>query len=242
MRARGRRRLRVLLMLLTVISLVTGGYFLSKSSLFDVDEVTVNGALGAMEEEVLNAANIAKGKPLLEVNTSVSTKRVEQIPWVKEARISRSLGGTVTISISTRDAVAAFKHERAWVIVDIDGRVLDKVPVLPYNILPIEHDIGDVPIGEWVSEQVIPSISVAATISPELRGDISSITGDKQLELLLFGGGRVLFGDTTDVEGKALAAATILSQVDQNSVLHIDVRAPLTPVLCRDPSCSYPST
>ena len=242
MRAKGRRRLRVLLLGIAITSLGIGGYFLSKSSLFDVDEILVDGISGTLEEEVLNAADITKGKPLVEVNTSTSAERVERIPWIKEARISRSFSGTVTIRVSVRDAVAAFQYENGWIIVDIDGRVLEKVETLPYSLLPIEGEIEDLSEGEWVSEQVIPSIEVAATISSELRGDVSSIKGDGQIELLLFGGGKVLFGDTTDIEGKALAAATILSQVDQSSVLHIDVRAPLTPVLCRDPSCSYPST
>ena len=38
MRAKGRRRLRLLLLIIAVLSLGVGGYFLSKSSLFDVDE------------------------------------------------------------------------------------------------------------------------------------------------------------------------------------------------------------
>ena len=127
-------------------------------------------------------------------------------------------------------------------MVDIEGRVLDKEDELPYDLLPIEEEVGSLSIGEWAPEQVIPLIQVAGTISTELTGDVSSIKGSNQIELLLFGGGKILFGDSSDIEEKALAAATILSQVDQSSVLHIDVRAPLTPVLCRDPSCSYPST
>lgn len=242
MRAKGRRRLRIVLLMVALVSLGIGGFFLSKSSLFDVDEVLVEGVSGTLEEEVRGAADITKGKPLLEVNTSSAAKQIELIPWVKEARISRSFGGTVTIRVSTRKAVAAFQSEQEWVVVDADGRVLEKTEILPYDLLPIENEIGDIPEGEWVSEQVIPSIAVAAGISSDLRGDISSIKGNETIELLLFGGGKVLFGDTTDIQGKALAAATILSQVDQRSVLHIDVRAPLTPVLCRDRSCSYPST
>ena len=242
MRAKGRRRLRVLLLIVAVLSLGVGGYFLSKSSLFDVDEIVIEGVPEELEGEVRRAAGIQKGKPLLEVNSSSSSNRIETIPWVKEARISRSWGGTVTIRVSSRDPVAAFVNEGGWVVVDIEGRVLQKEDVLPYDLLPIEEQIGNPSIGEWAPEQVIPLIEVAGTISSVLTGDISSIKGGDQIELLLFGGGKILFGDSSDIEGKVLAAATILSQVDQSSVLHIDVRAPLTPVLCRDPSCSYPST
>tara|TARA_B100000287_G_scaffold225643_1_gene212932 strand:+ start:4770 stop:5447 length:678 start_codon:yes stop_codon:yes gene_type:complete len=225
-----------------VLSLGVGGYFLSKSSLFDVDEIVIEGVSTELEGEVREAADINKGKPLLEVDSSSSSKRIEAIPWVREARISRSWGGTITIRVSTREPVAAFLSEEGWVVVDIEGRVLDKEDELPYDLLPIEEEVGSLSIGEWAPEQVIPLIQVAGTISTELTGDVSSIKGGNQIELLLFGGGKILFGDSSDIEEKALAAATILSQVDQSSVLHIDVRAPLTPVLCRDPSCSYPST
>ena len=242
MRAKGRRRLRLLLLIIAVLSLGVGGYFLSKSSLFDVDEIVIEGVSIELEGEVREAADINKGKPLLEVNSSSSSKRIEAIPWVREARISRSWGGTITIRVSTREPVAAFLSEEGWVVVDIEGRVLDKEDELPYDLLPIEEEVGSLSIGEWAPEQVIPLIQVAGTISTELTGDVSSIKGGNQIELLLFGGGKILFGDSSDIEEKALAAATILSQVDQSSVLHIDVREPLTPVLCRDPSCSYPST
>ena len=242
MRAKGRRRLRLLLLIIAVLSLGIGGYFLSKSSLFDVDEIVIEGVSTELEGEVREAADINKGKPLLEVDSSSSSKRIEAIPWVREARISRSWGGTITIRVSTREPVAAFLTEEGWVVVDIEGRVLDKEDELPYDLLPIEEEVGSLSIGEWAPEQVIPLIQVAGTISTELTGDVSSIKGGNQIELLLFGGGKILFGDSSDIEEKALAAATILSQVDQSSVLHIDVRAPLTPVLCRDPSCSYPST
>ena len=242
MRAKGRRRLRVLLLGVTIISLAVGGYLLSKSSLFDVDEIVVEGVAGELAAEVLQESRVQKGKPLLEVDSSAISNRIEEIPWVKEARISRSWGGTITIRVSTRDPVAAFKNSEGWLIVDIEGRVLQKEKTLPYFLVPIEEEIGSLSLGEWAPEQVIPLIKVAGTISSELTGDISSIKGKDQIELLLFGGGKILFGDSTDIEGKVVAAATILSQVDQSSVLHIDVRAPLTPVLCRDPSCSYPST
>ena len=242
MRAKGLRRLRVLVLIVVILSLGVGGYFISKSTLFDVDEIVVEGVSGELEAEVRRVAGIRRGQPILEVDSSSSSKKIEEVPWVKEARISRSWGGTITIRVSTRDPVAAFENEEGWVVVDIEGRVLQERDELPYDLLPIEEEVGNLSIGEWAPEQVIPLIQVAGTISSQLTGDISSIKGGDQIMLLLFGGGKILFGDSSDIEEKVVAAATILSQVDQSSVLHIDVRAPLTPVLCRDPSCSYPST
>ena len=60
MRAKGRRRLRVLLLGVTIISLAVGGYFLSKSSLFDVDEIVVEGVAGELAAEVLQQSKVQK--------------------------------------------------------------------------------------------------------------------------------------------------------------------------------------
>ena len=40
---------------------------------------------------------------------------------------------------------------------------------------------------------------------------------------------------------KILAAATILEKADLTDLVHIDVRAPKNPVLCRSSECSYAS-
>ena len=70
MRAKGRRRLRALLLIIAVLSLGVGGYFLSKSSLFDVDEIVIEGVPEELEGEVRRVADIQKGKPLVEVDSS----------------------------------------------------------------------------------------------------------------------------------------------------------------------------
>ena len=202
MRAKGRRRLRVLLLGLTIISLAVGGYFLSKSSLFDVDEIVVEGVAGELAAEVLQQSKVQKGKPLLEVDSSASSKSIEEIPWVKQARISRSWGGTITISVSTRDPVAAFKNSEGWLIVDIEGRVLQKEKVLPYFLLPIEEEIGSLSLGEWAPEQVIPLIKVAGTISSELTGDISSIKGKIRSSYFCLVVGRYFSATVLTLKGK----------------------------------------
>ena len=61
-RARGKRRLRVLLTIVVLGLLSVGGILLSKSSLLDVDEVVVVGADSELEELIVNAANIPESK------------------------------------------------------------------------------------------------------------------------------------------------------------------------------------
>ena len=58
---------------------------------------------------------------------------------------------------------------------------------------------------------------------------------------MLYGEGKILFGDSEELESKILAASTIRDQVDLTELIHIDVRTPDKPVLCRSFECSYDS-
>ena len=62
-----------------------------------------------------------------------------------------------------------------------------------------------------------------------------------EIELVLFGQGKVLFGGNQRIEEKILAASTILEQADLVDLIHVDVRTPDKPVLCRSLECSYDS-
>ena len=99
-RAKGKRRLRILLTLVLLALLSLAAVLISKSSLLDVDEVVVVGADSELEELIVTVANIPKSKPILEVDTQAISARVKRIPNVKDAKVSRSLGGLSLIHIS----------------------------------------------------------------------------------------------------------------------------------------------
>ena len=90
-------------------------------------------------------------------------------------------------------------------------------------------------------DQALFAIELAANLPPVLLADISYVSSDDGIELILFGEGKILFGDAEALESKILAASTILEQVDLTELIHIDVRTPDKPVLCRSSECSYDS-
>ena len=90
-------------------------------------------------------------------------------------------------------------------------------------------------------EQALFAIELAAKLPSVLLADISFVSTDEGIELMLFGEGKILFGDNEALESKILAASTILEQVDLAELIHIDVRTPDKPVLCRAVECSYDS-
>ena len=242
-RAKGKRRLRMLLMLVLLALLSLAAVLISKSSLLDVDEVVVVGADSELEELIVAIANIPKSKPLLEVDTQSIMERIKRIPNVKGAKVSRSFGGKVTISVTLRKPSVLLSNLGEWFLVDLDGRVLERVSELPPNLeYPIvEGNFDDLKVGEWVPEQALYAIELAANLPSVLLADISFVSTNEGIELMLFGEGKILFGDNEALESKILAASTILEQVDLAELIHIDVRTPDKPVLCRTVECSYDS-
>ena len=242
-RAKGKRRLRILLTVVLSVLLSLAAVLISKSSLLDVDEVVVVGADSELEELIVSIANIPKSKPILEVDTQSIMERIKRIPNVKGAKVSRSFGGKVTISVTLRKPSVLFSNLGEWFLVDLDGRVLERVSELPPNLeYPIvEGNFDDLKVGEWVPEQALYAIELAANLPSVLLADISFVSTNEGIELMLFGEGKILFGDNEALESKILAASTILEQVDLAELIHIDVRTPDKPVLCRAVECSYDS-
>ena len=242
-RAKGKRRLRILLTVVLSVLLSLAAVLISKSSLLDVDEVVVVGADSELEELIVAIANIPKSKPILEVHTQSISERIKRIPNVKGAKVSRSFGGKVTISVTLRKPSVLLSNLGEWFLVDLDGRVLERVSELPPNLeYPIvEGNFDDLKVGEWVPEQALYAIELAANLPSVLLADISFVSTNEGIELMLFGEGKILFGDNEALESKILAASTILEQVDLAELIHIDVRTPGKPVLCRTLECSYDS-
>ena len=242
-RAKGKRRLRILLTVVLSVLLSLAAVLISKSSLLDVDEVVVVGADSELEELIVAIANIPKSKPILEVDTQSIMERIKRIPNVKGAKVSRSFGGKVTISVTLRKPSVLLSNLGEWFLVDLDGRVLERVSELPPNLeYPIvEGNFDDLKVGEWVPEQALYAIELAANLPSVLLADISFVSTNEGIELILFGEGKILFGDNEALESKILAASTILEQVDLAELIHIDVRTPDKPVLCRAVECSYDS-
>ena len=242
-RAKGKRRLRILLTVVLSVLLSLAAVLISKSSLLDVDEVVVVGADSELEELIVAIANIPKSKPILEVDTQSIMERIKRIPNIKGTKVSRSFGGKVTISVTLRKPSVLLSNLGEWFLVDLDGRVLERVSELPPNLeYPIvEGNFDDLKVGEWVPEQALYAIELAANLPSVLLADISFVSTNEGIELILFGEGKILFGDNEALESKILAASTILEQVDLAELIHIDVRTPDKPVLCRTVECSYDS-
>ncbi len=223
-------------MLLVLLTLVIGGWFLTRTGLMDIDTIDVQGATHETPDEVVAASGLRLGDQLLDIDEGAVARSVEQLPWVATAEVAKGLDGVVSITITERVPEATVADAAGGRhLVDASGRLLG----------PDEGAIGGLVSLELVTAaepgQTIEGADGAmAAIAALGAGTESRITRvkvepDGTITLALNPQGVVLLGPPTDLQAKAVALATMLGQVEQGHLQSISVVDPDNPILVRTP-------
>lgn len=233
-RNEGRRRLRRLVLLVVIISLIGLGWGAVRSPLLDVDTVEVAGASRTGAEAVMAASGIEPGEPLASIDAGAAEAAVAALPWIATAEIRRDWPGTVTIEVTERTPVAvAAGHDGGWAVLDVAGRVLAVEPE-PVEGLPVVMGLESLgPPGSQVADEA-GALEVVAILPEALRSEVASVRArGRDLVVELRGGGEVRMGPPTSLEDKVLAVATVLEEVEVGSLAVLDVTVPSSPVVTR---------
>ena len=163
-----RRRRRLTVSVLSLALLLAGAYGVSRSPLFAVGEVRIAGLPPERAEQVRQVAAIRTGGNVLDVDTAGVVRRVEDLAWVKDARVRR-LPGAIEIRVVPRVAAATVRLPgTAWMI-DEDGWVMGGGA--PPELVVIEApDAVLPPVGERVTHDgVRNALAVHASLPDGLR-------------------------------------------------------------------------
>lgn len=235
LRAAGRRRLRLVVVLLAVVAVGAVGWGTSRSSLLDVDRVTVRGAVHTDPRAVRAAAAIRRGRPMIDADVAGAARRVRSLPWVLRADVRREWPATVAIRVVERTATAVTRDAMGgWALVDASGQVLAHSGAPPPAMAAIEG----VPAAGEPGTRLAPAgrepLAVASALPPGLAPRVAAVgLGAGGVQLRLRPQGTVLLGPAENVDAKLRAALTVLAAVDGRTVGTVDVRIPSTPVLTR---------
>ncbi|MEO1544699.1 MAG: FtsQ-type POTRA domain-containing protein [Pseudomonadota bacterium] len=91
---------------------------------FGLDQVGVSGATMTGTSAVLDRMEMDQVRTLLLFDLKAAANRIEQLPWVKTAEITRRYPGQLHVKVHEREAFALWQTDKALKLVDIDGRVL----------------------------------------------------------------------------------------------------------------------
>jgi len=235
-RAEGRRRLRRLVVALTVLSLVVAGYGLSRSPLLDIESVTYRGLENTSLDLVAEVAAIEEGSSLVGFDAAERERRLEALPWVDTAKVTRSWSGDVSVILTERTAVAAVMREQdQWALVDSQGRVLTAViPQVPD--VPRLSGVAAAGIpGSNLGEDAIDLLRLAELLPDSLDTRIEGIyrDGSGEIWISMKTADRVLFGTEAQLPLKVVAMVTVLEELDARSQVgwELDVSVATLPVV-----------
>ena len=194
------------------------------SPLLAVRSVTVTGTHVVPPAEVLAAAGVQPGTPLIRVNTAQVAARVDTISQVSDALVRRSWPNRLVIVIRERTpALAVMAPGGGYDLVDADGVVVRWTASRPG--LPLYSTAAAAPVASLRGD---PALASAAAVLGELpagvRHSVVSVTATDpdQVTVRLAGGITVLWGGTDRADAKAAELAVLMRAHDH----YYDVSAP----------------
>ena len=210
--AKRRRAWRVTFFALAAAGIVAAAvWVLFGSPLLVVRSVTVSGTHLVSRSEVVAAAGVRTGTPLIRVNTARAAARIVAIPQVRSVQVTRSWPNRLVIVVRERTPVLVLPaYGGGYDVADAHGVVLQRVARRPAG-LPLYPTVA--PEGALRGNpDLTAATAVLAELPARLRHSVISLTAPHpdQVTLRLAGGVTVLWGDTSRAGIKARELAVLM--------------------------------
>lgn len=208
-----------ILLLLFVIALV----MLLTSPVFCVKSVEVLGNSRLTAEEIYAAADIPEGINSFRLSLRGTKKRVESLPYIMTAKVSRRLPDKIRIHVTERTEKAMAKTAAGYAVIDNTGSVLrlvDKEEGLPIlSGFQTEQAVEGSPIQLSEGKPIEEYLAIMNVLEKEaLLEPIKeiSILSNIDVRLYLKSGMEIYLGATEDMEYKLKLVRNILTSEGTN--------------------------
>lgn len=228
---------RKVIVLLTACVVIGVGAFilLGVSPLLQIDRVEVHGLHRVTLMEVEKFLGVEQGDSILSTDSANARERIEMIPGVKEAHVSRSLvGGVVTVNITEHRPIAlAMTQQSYWALVAEDGTVLSPGMKLPPELPRLSGIRAAGVPGSSLESDSSSLISLLVLMSPEMIEEFLALRLEDKGEIAgtLKNSTEVLFGDNRRLGAKVVSLAATFGHLEklEKKAQLIDVAVPSVP-------------
>jgi len=188
---------------------------------FRVRHVEVQGASALAKADIAKAAGVYMGQPLLGLDLGVLRSHVEEVGWVKDARVVRLLPDTLVVVVSERRQLAVWQHDGRQYVIDEHGRIIPEADASRFPALPLV-------VGAGAAEHA-PEILPVIAQRPKLIGGMDALVrvDDRRWDL------RMKDGSLIQLPASGQEQALMqLERLDQRSRIlelgfdRIDLRSP----------------
>jgi len=218
------RGLKVLMWSALISVLVVGlGLLLYFTPIMAARNIVVVGLGAVTQDEVIAAAAVSPGTPLLQVDTDAVAERVAAIRRAASARVQRQYPSTLRVTVVERVPVVVKDYPDGPHLFDKDGVDFATAPPpagVPY--LDTDHPGPSDPPTK-------AALQVMTALRPEVAGLVGRIAAPSvaSITLTLIDGRTVVWGTTDRTEEKAVKLGALLTQPGQT----YDVSSPDLPTV-----------
>jgi cell division protein FtsQ len=220
---------RRLLTVLAVGLLVAGvlAWVVLGSPLLAVRTVQVDGESDLSEEQVVQAAGIAEGTPLVRVDRAAAAARVAELPQVASVEVTRGWPNTVVVTVAERVPVAVVAGGGTRRLVDAGGVVFDTITGdPPAGVVPL--DVRDPGPDDAATTAALGALTA---LPRDVRAEVTGVaarTAD-DVTLTLTDGRSVLWGSAARTERKAQVLGALLDKIESGDLDPADTLDVSTP-------------
>jgi cell division protein FtsQ len=227
-RAHTRKRARILVIVAVIVVLLTAIYLTINSPFLAVDHIEVTGAVHVPAAQVRAASGVGMHHPLLRVDTALAASRVEQLPWVALAHVTRHLPNTLRIEIVEARPLAYVRVHGRDTLIDANGRAIAVVASAPAGALPITG----VKTAPALHQPLVPTGlgAVVDAIPPTLRTHARALAVGPTSLTLVLDHGAILLGNASAPTAKFAAADAVIANLGGKPFQYVDVTDPPNPV------------
>lgn len=234
-REQGRRRLRILIVFVSISAVVLGlvGFF--RSPLLDVDRVEVRGARETPVDAVLQITGLStQGHAMIAVDRFALASRIERLPWVDTAEVTRKWPNVVRVRIRERTAIGVIAIPGGVALLDGSGRVLGTAQAPPAGTIAVLAPDKVPGPGQTVGPAIRAALAVLRGLSAELLPKVQAVHrlegNPVAYELAVATGVTIRLGEATQVAEKLASAEAVLAVQNAPGTV-IDVRVPQSPAV-----------
>lgn len=177
---------RVLLMVVGMSAVVGGGGFgmwrgwrwLHDSRNFALRDAPVSGTRLSSPEDLIRRGGLAPGVNVIALDVSAVTSEIEKAPWVRTARVTRTLPDVVRVEVEEHEPKALVDGDSLRVV-SKEGRVVKEAEAADRLDLPVLTGLDETALAEGGEAS---TLSLAFALVDGFQGDASPLKGRGRLE------------------------------------------------------------
>ena len=216
--------------LLVLVLFGGGSYLLGWSPLLSVRAIEITGApTNESELAISRSLDISAGDKLARIDPRAISNRLRSFDWIESSKVSRNwIAGKVTISISTREAIALYSEPgKPQVALDASGKTF---------ATPSAIKKGLPRVSATSVESGLAAIQLFTDLPKSFSENIERMSAVRLDNFLIYGtfsnqNLRIIWGDGADTDLKVEVIDALLQRAENKNLRMIDVSAPHAPIV-----------